>query len=128
MTLGDGTTTLTLQSEELRNDSVIVSSRKSTAGGELRTRTIGERFETSETVRINGDDFRALMQLITNNAQEYFYTPDIIPPEWDSADFPMSVAVDYLGKDIRGLGNYNGTVERLYYINLAITSNQVFNQ
>lgn len=128
MIISDGSTSLTLTSQEDNNDSEIIKSQKISADGSLKNKTAGERFFTNEVVRVSGDQFRSLMDLITNNADEYFYTPDVIPPDWDSSDFPMSVTVDYAGKSTRAVGDVNGTFLKLFYISLDIRSNTLFNQ
>lgn len=124
MVLGNGTTDYTFTSQEYNDDIVNIKSRKITAGGFIKSRTTGDRFTTSEIVRLTGTELSNLMDLINDNSPEYFYTPTITPPEWNDSFFPMSVSVEYKGKTTRAA---NGG-DIIYYITLMIESNEVYNQ
>lgn len=123
MIISDGTTSITINTADGNGDYVPIKSKKITAAGEIRSRTTGTRYLVSEIFEVTGTQLDDIIDLIYNNATEYFYTPTRTPPEWLSSDFPMSVNIDYTSKSQK---IYNGEIK--YFISLAIESNQVFNK
>ena len=122
MIITDGTTTFTKNTAEGNGDYVPIKSKKITAGGQIRTRTTGNRYYVSEMFEVTGSELSDIIGLINNNSISYDYTPTVIPPEWTSGDFPMPVSIDYVGKTERV---YNGSIQ--YFITLEIESIEVYN-
>lgn len=79
-------------------DSEIIQNFKTTAGGNLKIKTAGERIRFVEDVWVSGTELRTLMNIINDNSDSYLYTPDVIPPEYSGADFPLNCMVLYKGK------------------------------
>lgn len=123
MIISDGTTSITIDTADGNGDFEPIKSKKVTAGGQLRTRTTGNRYLVSEIFEVTGSELSDIITLINTNATTYFYTPSTIPPEFSASDFPMSVSIDYTGKSQK---IYNGEIK--YYATLAIESTEVFNQ
>ena len=123
MIISDGTTSITIDTADGNGDFEPIKSKKVTAGGQLRTRTTGNRYLVSEIFESTGAELNNIRNLINNNAPTYYYTPTTIPPEFTSADFPMSVSIDYTGKSQK---IYDGVIK--YYISLAIESTEVFDK
>lgn len=118
MTLTDGTTTFNVESDAHFYADIEKASAKS-AGGYWRTQIAGERLKCTESLRLTGAQYRALLDLIKNGAANYYYTPDITPPEYDDADFPISVYFDLSKKKEEA---YNGSI--IYYVDLDIESSE----
>ena len=123
MIISDGTTSITIDTADGNGDFIPIKSKKITAGGEIRSRTTGNRYLVAEIFEVTGSELSDIITLINSNASTYYYTPTRTPPEWSSSDFPMSVSIDYTGKSQRV---YNGSIK--YYISLAIESTEVYNQ
>ena len=123
MILSNGTTSVTIDTADGNGDFEQIKDKKRTAGGQLRTRTTGMTYLVSEIFEATGTILNDVLDLINDNSSTYYYTPTTIPPEFTSADFPMSVSIDYTGKSQK---IYDGEIK--YYATLAIESTEVFNQ
>ena len=100
-------------------DNVIDISRRTASNGAYRQSVAGERFIITEACVVSGSKLRDTLNFINKNLEQLYYTPDSIPPEMVSGDFPMQVNVDYKGKSERW---YNGQIE--YVIELDIISTE----
>lgn len=117
MIISDGTTDLTFTyASDQTPDPELDRATATSSGGRLKTQISGERFIMTESVAVTGAELRSLFNLLTNGADSYYYTPSSTPPEYDSADFPMEVTVEYRGKTERV---YNGA--KIYYVDLVIS-------
>jgi hypothetical protein len=115
MIISDGTTNLTFNGTQMDDFLDIEQSSTRTAGGNTRTIRAGKRFKVIEKIRMTGSQFGTLINLLTNNSEDYFYTPTITPDYLTSSDFPMSVNIGRPTK-IRQAG---GGVKK-FYVELPI--------
>jgi hypothetical protein len=117
MILTDGTTTLTFSvSGNNSPDNDIETATGQASGGSLRQSVAGERFQVEELTLVDGDECRSLLNLLNSSFTQLYYTPDDIPVEMSTSDFPYPVSVKYKGKETVW---YNGEVQ--YIVKLMIT-------
>jgi hypothetical protein len=88
MIISDGTTDLTYEYSDESINPVIERSNKRTAGGNMRTVTGGERLTVSTTFRTTGTGYRNLINLLNNNADNYFFTPQDSDKQYWSDLYP----------------------------------------
>jgi len=120
MTITDGVTTLTFADSDLRSDSEIEYGEARTVGSVVKTQISGERFTATDSIRITGAQYRTLIDLLKNNAADYYYTPTTVPPEYSSTNFPMKARINVAKKSTRA---YNGAI--YYYVDLNIISSEL---
>ncbi len=76
MIISDGTTDLTF---EYADENIMPDIEKSTgrsASGRTKSQTAGERMSMSVKFRTTPAGYRTLLDLMTNGANEYYYTPE----------------------------------------------------
>ena len=115
MIISDGVTELTFLGTQVDDFIDLEQSSSRTAGGNIRTIRAGKRFKVLEKIRLTGSEYGALINLLTNNAETYFYTPANTPDYLTSSDFPMSVSI---GKPTKSRHVGGGT--KRYYIEIPI--------
>lgn len=111
----DGTTSITttgVLSDDFLN---LEQSTRKTAGGGTRTIRTGARFVIEETYRLTGTEFRSLIDLLTNGATQYYFTPSTVPDFMESTDFPLLCNIGIIKKK-RHVGG--GT--KKYYMTVKI--------
>ena len=102
MILTDGITSFTITDSRGKAFPEIDKSTRSTAGGNLRSITTGQRPIFTESIRVTPAQYNSLLQLLTNNATSYFYTPssDADYSElYPDITFPLAVTVLNLSKE-----------------------------
>ena len=104
MVLTDGTTTVTLDPSNDAINPEIEESTKRTAGGNVRHIVGGERFNVTSTVRATPAQYRSLIDLLNNNADNYFFTPAESTESWwadlyPSISFPLNCVVTDINRD-----------------------------
>jgi hypothetical protein len=117
MTLTDGTTTLTFTGTQVDDALELSQSRTTTAGGNDRIVRPGKRFIIEERVRLTGSEYGSLMTLLLSGAENYQYTPTIVPDYFTASDFPMKVSIDIPRKE----GQAGGGGKK-YYVSLRMRS------
>ena len=93
MIITDGTTSLTYTGTQFDDFLAIEQSSTRTAGAKTRTIRAGKRFTATEKILITGAELQELVDLLTNGADEYYYTPTVTPDYLSSTDFPMQVNI-----------------------------------
>jgi hypothetical protein len=83
-TLSDGTTDIDLGTANERINPIIDKSSKITAGGNIRSITGGERLMFAVDIRATQATYRSIINLLTNGASNYYYTPNNSTVEWTS--------------------------------------------
>ena len=99
----DGTTDLTITADEQYKPQ-IEKTTKRTAGGNLRSITSGERFEVIAKIRVTPTEYRSLINLLKNNSNNYYFTPEDSSKAWMSSIYPditwpLNVNFDNLSRD-----------------------------
>ena len=116
MIITDGSSTFSAKSYETDDFIQLEKNTVTSAGGLKRSQTSGARFKTKETLLLDGKKWRELVNLLTNDSDEYFYTPEKIPTHLVQLDFPMKVNIEVPKKKKQ---TYEGS-ETLYTITLKI--------
>jgi hypothetical protein len=116
MIISDGTTNLTYTGTQSDDFLPVEQSSTRTAGGSSRTIRVGKRFATIEQIRLTGSELLELINLLTNGASEYYYTPTVTPDYLTSSDFPMAVSIGIPKKQ-----RHVGGGDKKYYVELEIT-------
>lgn len=88
MVLTDGTTTLTFSNSDENINPVLEKNTKRTAGGNTRSITGGERALFNVTVRLTPTQYRTLLNLLNNGADNYFFTPQDSTDTWMTSLYP----------------------------------------
>ena len=88
MVLTDGTTTVTIQYSDDKISPIIEKTTKRTAGANVRQITGGERLTITSRVRVTPAKYRELIDLLTNNADNYFFTPEDSTLSWWADLYP----------------------------------------
>ena len=83
----DGTTDLTYASDETYQLPVEKTTKRS-GGGNLKSITSGERLSIGVRLRLTPAQYRALLNLFSNNADNYYYTPEDSTKSWMSDLWP----------------------------------------
>lgn len=120
MTLSDGTTTFTyIRGVDSTPDLNLERSESTTAGGLIRAQVSGKRYIDEITIRIDGDEYAELMDLLDQPSANYEYQPDDedIPDFISTSLFPMDVSVD---KPTIKQRTWNGA--KYYYVTLVLKS------
>lgn len=117
MVLTDGTTTLTIAESNFMAHSEIEMSREKSAGGIYKMQIGGERFMSTEHLRLTATQYRTLLNILKSNSDYYYYTPSYIPAEYSAVTFPIKVSFSLSSKNTEA---YNGEV--IYYVDLEIES------
>jgi hypothetical protein len=73
--VSDGTTDLDLGLCEEKEMGGLEKSTKTTAGGNRRSITAGERFAMDVKARLTPAEFRSLRDLLNNGSSNYYFTP-----------------------------------------------------
>jgi len=115
MIISDGTTDLTFTGTQSFHFIRIDQSSSQTTGGSSRTIRSGKRFVTNEKIRVTGSELASLITLLTNGANEYYYTPSKTPEFLSDTDFPMPVKIEVPKKNSQSGG---GSIK--HYIELDI--------
>ncbi len=115
MIISDGTTDLTYTGTMTDDFLGVEQSSTRTSGGSTRTIRAGKRFIVVEEIRITGDELESLIDLLTNGAEDYFYTPTTTPDYMSSTDFPMPVDISIPKKT-----GIDGGGTKRYYVSLKI--------
>jgi hypothetical protein len=109
-----GITLVGVQGDDFLN---IDQSSSRTTGGESRTIRTGKKYATVESYRITGTELRQLIDLLTDNSTNYFFTPSVIPDTMSSSDFPMDVNIKIPTKS-----SQTGGGDKKYIIKINIES------
>jgi hypothetical protein len=115
MIISGNTASLTFTGTQFDDFTILEQASTRTAGGNIRTIRAGQRFKAVEKIRMTGTVYASLMSLLTDNSEQYLYTPTIIPDYLSSSDFPMKVNIGQPRK-IRHAGG--GT--KKYYVEIMI--------
>jgi hypothetical protein len=112
--ISDGITDITLEYADERIDPVIERSSTVTAGGNIRSITGGERINFVVKSRVTPAIYRSLLNLITNGALQYFYTPNDTT-DWSdlyaTTTFPLNVNINTIKREWDNRGIYYITME-----------------
>jgi len=107
--ISDGTTDITIEFVDEDINPAIEETIKRTAGGNLRKITGGERLGLNLELRVTPSQYRSVLSLLTNNADNYFYTPEESTASyWSSLypdlEFPLNITYTNLKRtwDNRG--------------------------
>lgn len=117
MIISDGTTNLTFTGTRHDDFLNVEKSRNVSAGGRIKSQTSGRRFVVVENIRCTAAQVETLIELLTNGASYYYYTPTNTPGYMESGDFPMQVNIDMPKKT--GF-DWNGA--KYYHVELNIES------
>jgi hypothetical protein len=88
MILTDGTTTFTSLNSDEKIEPIIEKNTKRTAGGNTRSITGGERFSATVRIRETHGDYRSLLNLLNNGADNYYFTPQDSTATWMTSLYP----------------------------------------
>jgi len=88
MIISDGTTDLTYEYSDENIMPIIEKSTKRTAGANDRNILGGERLSIDVRFRTTATGYRNLINLLTNNADNYFFTPQDYTSQWWSDLYP----------------------------------------
>lgn len=113
----DGTTSVTLRGVLSDDFQTLEQSTRRTAGGGTRTIRTGSRYVTQEEYRTTGAEYKELVDLLTNGATQYFFTPSVIPDHMSESDFPLLCNIGSPQKE-RQAGGGN----KKYFFNIKIES------
>jgi hypothetical protein len=83
----DGTTDLTYSSDETYQLPVEKTTKRA-GGGNLKSITSGERLSIGVRLRLTPAQYRSLLNLFSNNADNYYYTPEESEKSWMSDLWP----------------------------------------
>ncbi len=86
--ISDGVTDVTIDYVDENINPVVERTTKRTAGGNLRTITSGERLDMQLNMRVTPAQYRSLLTIFTNKADNYFYTPEASTASYWSALYP----------------------------------------
>lgn len=101
--ISDGTTNISIDYVDERIRPEIEESTTRTAGGDTRRVPGGERLRIKSEWRLTPAQYRSILTLLTNNASNYFYTPeDSTASYWTdlypSLTFPMNAQFTEVGR------------------------------
>ena len=120
MIITDGTTELTFTVAGNNGfDNELDISRVRASAGAWRSSVAGERAIVTEFIVVDGDELRALFNLLNSSFTQLYYTPDDIPDEMNTADFPLPVNIVYKGKKKRW---YNGEIQSVIELDIESTN------
>lgn len=120
MIVSNGTTSLTLTDAWSNPNTEIETDSSMTAGGRIKWQVGGERFKTTELAVVTAAELRSFFDIIKASSGYIYYTPSEIPPEYTSANFPMTVHIDKITKTVRAS---NGT-SVIYHISFDVTGTE----
>lgn len=110
-TISDGTTSFSVPFSTTDDFIKVDESQDRTTGGQITSQQSGKRYVAIErNIRLNGTDFKSLINLITNGASYYTYSPVTIPSFMQSTDFPMQVRIKAPSKKMQSWGGSEGKV------------------
>ena len=123
MIISDGTTDLTFLEAGGNPDPELIDSERVTAGGIIKVQPVGERYVEEVSIRLNGAQYRQLLDLLQNGASNYYYTPTVVPPEYDNDYFLLKVRIDRPNKKIKAYSSTSGEI--VYHLSLRIRSSEI---
>jgi hypothetical protein len=109
-----GITLLGVQGDDFLN---IDQSSTRTTGGETRTIRTGKKYATVESYRVTGSELKQLIDLLTDNSANYFFTPSVVPDTMSSSDFPLDVKINVPTKSSQAGGG-----DKKYFIKVSYES------
>jgi hypothetical protein len=74
--ISDGSTDITLEKADEKVDFGVIEAFKLSASGAIKSQTSGERFKLKCKFRTNSGNLRALLNLLKNGSDYYYYTPE----------------------------------------------------
>jgi hypothetical protein len=116
MIISDGTTSLTFSGTQVDDFIELQQSVVMSAGGQLKSQNVANRFIVNENIRVTGLQLSALMTLLSNESDYYYYTPTVTPDYMSAGDFPMKVIINVPKKTAHAR---NGN-DKIYYVSLTI--------
>ncbi|MDC0637747.1 hypothetical protein OAP25_03500 [Flavobacteriaceae bacterium] len=116
-TISDGTSSVTpdCPADETLKPIIDKSVRK-TSSGSLRSQVAGERLQIEVKMRLTGAEYRALLDMHTQNASGYFYyTPEQTYSIWEGkVEYPITCE---LSAPVKKWDN-----RKVYYVDFVVTS------
>ena len=114
----DGTTDITIKFVDEQITPIIERATKTSAGGRLKSQSTGERLQLRLRIYGTGAQQRSLFNLLTNGANEYYYTTEDTHTLYSNVTFPLNVIIDNIGWEFDNRSNYvlTATVTSVDYI------------
>jgi hypothetical protein len=109
LTLSDGTTTLTIDNDNVREDEDVSfdKSTRTTAGGQLKSQVTGQRVSIDVEIRVTQAEVNSIMDLLTNGADEYYYSPKTdYSTLYPTLADPFKISVEKLKKTFDNISKY----------------------
>ena len=115
MIISDGSTSYTFEGEQIDDERIVEKASTRTSTGRIRSQVNGKRYAAKVGIRCNATIYGQITDLLTNQANFYYFTPTTIPDDLSASDFPMAVDIDGPSKKRQAGGG-----EKKYYIEFEV--------
>ena len=88
--ISDGTTDITINYVDEKAEFGLIEASKMSASGAIKSQVSGERFKLTCKFRTTATNLRALLNLLKNGADYYYYTPEDTHGIYSDLTFPLA--------------------------------------
>ena len=92
-TLSNGTLDILIPTAWEKDIFNIEKSVRLSAGGKQKTQTLGRRYKAAVEARVDAALWLSILEMMTDQSEEYYYTPTVIKAVYLGTTFPIKVSV-----------------------------------